>query len=308
MSFQERAFLFDCAGEQLVGIIAAPEKEHASTVGLLVIVGGPQYRAGSHRLFVLLARHLAAQGFPCMRFDYRGMGDSSGEQRIFEAVDDDIRAAIDAFLVQLPTLTGVVLWGLCDGASAACLYAPQDKRVLGTILLNPWVHTEAGQAKTMLRHYYLQRLLAPGFWKKLLAGGVSIGSSVAGVTAAIRRATGGRGNSEVEDGAAQSLPERMAQGLRRSGRPFAVLLSGDDYVAREFEDLALPQPQWAAACKDLMLAQARIENADHTLAGAEWASSAARLSAQWLALITRQSARSHALSEKPSRDSGGAVI
>jgi exosortase A-associated hydrolase 1 len=290
MSYQEHPFLFECAGDDLVGIVAVPENRERSTIGLLVIVGGPQYRAGSHRLFVQLARHLAAKGTPCMRFDYRGMGDSTGEQRTFEAVDEDIRAAIDAFLVQIPTLQGIVLWGLCDGASAASLYAPQDKRVIGTVLLNPWVHTEAGQAKTMLRHYYLQRLFAPGFWKKLLTGGVTIGTSVSGVVAAIRRAAGVRGKSGLVEATARSLPERMARSLRRSGRPFAVLLSGDDYVAREFEDLALPRPDWAAACNELMIAQARVEGADHTLAGAEWALKAAELTSQWVRMMSRHEA------------------
>jgi len=32
-----------------------------------------------------------------MRFDYRGMGDSEGEARTFESVQDDIRIAIDTF-------------------------------------------------------------------------------------------------------------------------------------------------------------------------------------------------------------------
>ena len=42
---------------------------------VLVVVGGPQVRAGSHRHFVQLARHLATHGHAVMRFDVRGMGD-----------------------------------------------------------------------------------------------------------------------------------------------------------------------------------------------------------------------------------------
>jgi len=64
---------------------------------VLIIVGGPQYRVGSHRQFVLLARHLAAQGIPVMRFDVRGMGDSKGKPRNFGQLDDDLRAATDCF-------------------------------------------------------------------------------------------------------------------------------------------------------------------------------------------------------------------
>ena len=49
--------------------------------GVLIVTGGPQYRAGSHRQFVLLARFLAARGMAVLRFDYRGMGDSEGAPR-----------------------------------------------------------------------------------------------------------------------------------------------------------------------------------------------------------------------------------
>ena len=58
-AYLERALVFECEGEQLVGIVAAPE---AARVGVLVIVGGPQYRAGSHRQYVLLSRRLASAG------------------------------------------------------------------------------------------------------------------------------------------------------------------------------------------------------------------------------------------------------
>ena len=48
------------------------------------MVGGPQYRVGSHRQFTLMARAFAAAGYPVLRFDYRGIGDSEGESRGFE--------------------------------------------------------------------------------------------------------------------------------------------------------------------------------------------------------------------------------
>ena len=77
MNFSEHAIAFDCVEEQLLGVVSLPAQ--ASDIGVLVIVGGPQYRVGSHRQFVLLARYLAASGYPVLRFDVRGMGDSSGQ-------------------------------------------------------------------------------------------------------------------------------------------------------------------------------------------------------------------------------------
>ncbi|NMG47421.1 hydrolase 1, exosortase A system-associated [Azoarcus communis] len=275
--YTESAFFFDCQGEALPAVVTAPEQP--AETGVLVIVGGPQYRAGSHRQFVLLSRQVAAAGFACMRFDYRGMGDATGEARIFEQVDDDIRAAVDAFFVRQPALRRVVLWGLCDGASAACFYAHQDDRVAGLVLLNPWVKTDAGQARTMLKYYYVQRLLSLAFWKKLLSGGVSVGRSLGGLNQMVVTAR------KDDEGANTPLPARMAQSLKRAGRPFLVMLSGRDYVAREFEQ-AVTDPAWA----DVPQARnaSHMADADHTFSSAKWRDEVARQTVSWLqALATK---------------------
>jgi len=59
---EERAFTFSCQGSELVGIAHLPAVE--ADRGVLIVVGGPQYRAGSHRQFLLLARELAREGVP----------------------------------------------------------------------------------------------------------------------------------------------------------------------------------------------------------------------------------------------------
>lgn len=120
MKFTEHALCFSCAGDELVGIVSTPEVP--KPVGVLVLVGGPQYRVGSHRQFLLLAWALSEAGFPVMRFDYRGMGDSTGDLRDFETVNDDIAAAIGVFRQQCPDVAKIVLWGLCDAASASLIY------------------------------------------------------------------------------------------------------------------------------------------------------------------------------------------
>ena len=158
MNYTEDAALIECAGATLVAILALPDLP--ADTGVLIIVGGPQYRAGSHRQFVHLSRALAAAGYPVVRFDYRGMGDSSGDPRDFLTVDADIASMVDFMHARVPQVKNIVLWGLCDGASAALLYcnATQDSRIKGLCLLNPWVRSEVSLAKTQVKHYYTQRL------------------------------------------------------------------------------------------------------------------------------------------------------
>jgi alpha/beta superfamily hydrolase len=101
-----------------------------------------------------MAREFAAANVPTLRFDCRGMGDSGGTFPGFENISPDIRAAMNAFVSNTPGLREVVIWGLCDAASAALFYGYRDQRVSGMILLNPWIRTESVQARAYSKHYY----------------------------------------------------------------------------------------------------------------------------------------------------------
>jgi exosortase A-associated hydrolase 1 len=255
VKYEERPVLFDCAGERLVGVLAAPDKPAA--VGLLVIVGGPQYRAGSHRQFVLLARTLAAEGYPTFRFDYRGMGDSTGEMRSFEAIDEDIARAIDAFVGAQPKVRSTVLWGLCDAASAAMMYAASDPRVVGLVLLNPWARGESTHAKAQLRHYYVKRLLSGSFWRKLIAGEVRVRESVGDLAGSVATAVKG---SEVRG----DYRERMLSGMKRFRGRVTLILSGQDLTTREFVDHVGSTSRWSEVLSTSRIQRVELPDADHT--------------------------------------------
>ena len=128
----EDPIIFQCDGARLLGILHRPSE--ACSRAVLIVVGGPQYRVGSHRQFLLLARSLAERGTVVLRFDYRGMGDSEGDAISFEDVEFDIRAAVDAIFDRVEEVSDVVIWGLCDAASAAMMYAFRDARVSGVVL------------------------------------------------------------------------------------------------------------------------------------------------------------------------------
>jgi exosortase A-associated hydrolase 1 len=260
---------------------------------VLLVVGGPQYRVGSHRQFVLLARHIAAAGIPVLRFDYRGMGDSDGGLRSFEDAGEDIRAAVDTLAQALPRVERVVIWGLCDAASAACLYAPDDPRIAGLVLLNPWVRTQAGEAKAYLRHYYLARLRSPEFWSKLFSGGLKIRRSVASLLAFLMatRIGGsiGPNPAAITDGtlatparAVPTLPDRMLRALERFRGRVLLILSGNDLTAKEFKDLADASADWRNWARRAALDRWEIPDADHTFSSEPWQTQVAVWSTDWL--------------------------
>jgi exosortase A-associated hydrolase 1 len=185
----EEPLIFHSARQQCVGVLHHAEGG-GRRPGVLIVVGGPQYRVGSHRQFILMARSLARAGYPVLRFDYRGMGDSPGEMQTFEEAAADIHSAIETFSSSLPGMPGIVLWGLCDGASATLMHGVSDARVHGLILANPWVRTTGGEAKAYVQQYYGRRFLQRSFWKKLLAGRLNVVKALRDLVATVRASRG----------------------------------------------------------------------------------------------------------------------
>jgi exosortase A-associated hydrolase 1 len=270
MKFEDQAVRFACHGSWLYGVLSLPLQ--AQTRGVLMLVGGAQYRAGSHRQFTLLARELASCGVPVLRFDYRGMGDSEGTPRTFEHVGDDIRCAIDHFFQTVPGMTDLVLWGLCDGASAALLYARSDRRVSGLALLNPWVRTESGLAKTYLRHYYVSRLLDTEFWRKILNRRFDYVAAMRSLLHLVRTAWAkGPQSQHGTDPLASdlpalqaSLPNRMFDGYKHFTGKVLLILCGNDLTAKEFSDLAASSREWSQLVQSPRTLRRELPGADHT--------------------------------------------
>lgn len=299
-SCREEALAFSCRGEQLFGILSrplqvvpAPASAGSAVMGnrcaVLIIVGGPQYRVGSHRQFVRLARRLAAAGFPVLRFDYRGMGDSTGAMRDFEQVDEDIAAALEALQQACPDVGRVVLWGLCDAAAAALLFchARHDGRVAGLCLLNPWVRSTASLARTHVKHYYRQRLLQADLWRKLLSGELAVFQALSGLWGNLRasrrvHATSTASTADARLQSAQPFQTRMAAGLRQFAGPVLLLLSGEDYTAREFEDYVAEDPAWQDVLASARLERHDLAEADHTFSAQDSRRQVEVLTLDWL--------------------------
>jgi len=273
-----------CQGHSLQGLLHRPAVAiEPATRGVLVVVGGPQYRVGSHRQFLLLARQLASAGIPVLRFDYRGMGDSPAGLRGFQHIDEDISAALSAFQQQQPQLTEFVLWGLCDGATAGLKFAARDSRVSGLVLLNPWVHSEKGAARVQLQHYYWRRLYSAAFWRGLVGGRVDIPAALVSLWSLFGKArsqsTTPQSKNPLEE---TDLVTQWVGNLQAFEGRVLLLVSGRDLTAREF-DLAVDEH---AGLRRLLLRPAvtRVDmsEADHTFSRREWRDEVAERTRRWL--------------------------
>jgi exosortase A-associated hydrolase 1 len=277
MTSVEEPLVLACGPARLLAILHRPAVPRSRAV--LVIVGGPQYRVGSHRQFVLLARELAAGGFPVLRFDYRGMGDSEATGVSFEDTAPDIAAAIERLLCDVPEVREVVIWGLCDGASAALLYAFTDPRVKGLVLLNPWVRTEQGEARTYLRHYYKSRFLDPAQWKRIVTGKVNLLASVRDL---VGTAQAGLSGSRAATGKAESYVTRMRKGMEGFEGQTLLILSGDDLTAKEFKDEVARTSEWARALGRDSVEKRELVEANHTFSRRNWRDQVAGWTRRWM--------------------------
>jgi uncharacterized protein len=226
---------------------------------VVMVVGGPQYRVGSHRMYVTIARALAGAGVAVLRFDCRGMGDSDGTFTSFENLDDDIRSAVDA-AVALGYSQRIVLFGLCDAASAVSMYGYRDPRVSGLVLLNPWVRTPGGEAKAKLRHYYGMRVWQAESWRRLFQGRINVLQAAKSFLTNVRRAS----TTEASVG----FVDRMLGGLSAFGGPVEILLSTADLTAQEFGGLTNSSDRWRKLISQENLAITNVVDADHTLSDA----------------------------------------
>ncbi len=267
-----------CQGALLPAIVSLPVQSEQD-LGVVVIVGGPQYRVGSHRQFVQLARHLAREGFATLRFDYRGMGDAPGEVLAFDAAREDVRAAVDALRRSVPSVRRVVLWGLCDAASAALMHGTDHADVVGVVLVNPWVRSEATLAAATVKHYYRGRLMQREFWLKMVSGRFDWRASLRSFGANLRATRGAISTPAATGG---DYRDTMARGWSCLRGPSLLILSGDDLTAREFTEYTSAQPSWQKLLARTDVRRVELPDADHTFSRREWKAQVERETSRWL--------------------------
>jgi exosortase A-associated hydrolase 1 len=263
---QEHGVIFNCQGKQLIAIEhqgdCGEQPNNNRHKGVVIVVGGPQTRVGSHRLFVYLARVLAKQGVSVFRFDYSGAGDSEGESTTFDNIQADIAAAIDIFQSRNPHITELTLWGLCDAASAILLYLqqfPGHAQIQQLFLVNPWVRQAHTQAAVFLRFYYIKRLFSRDFWKKLLTGKIRKKLVLQEIWTFKQQS-----KKQYVDKSEDDFVARMQTALTSLTGQCHFILSGNDLTADEFKLLINQDKNWQTTMSQDNISLDEIEKADHS--------------------------------------------
>lgn len=172
----------------LAGILTEPAQPSAGSLPAVILTNvGANHRVANHRLYVTLARDLAAKGFTVLRFDRAGMGDSQvapggKENDVYASVGiDNVRAAMD-FLGRVRGHQRFVLGGLCSGAYFSFHAAAIDPRAVGLVMINiltfKWKEGDslevARRQSIKATGFYLRSSLSSSTWRRALTGDVNV--------------------------------------------------------------------------------------------------------------------------------------
>lgn len=139
-SLRERVVRFGPA-DGLAGILTTNRDAQGELPHVVIVNAGIIHRVGPNRLYVDLARTMAMHGYPVLRFDLAGLGDSdvmTGGASLAESALQDVSAAFD-HLGATRGATSFVIVGLCSGANYAVMTAFSEPRVIGALLVDPTV-------------------------------------------------------------------------------------------------------------------------------------------------------------------------
>ncbi len=130
-------FYFGTEPRLLFGVYHPPAQFNAARPGVVLCYPMGQEYLRAHRAFLRLAEMLSGRGFPVLRFDYYGCGDSMGESEegTPRQWTTDVSTAIEE--LQAADVAGIVLVGLRLGATLAALCGSQRDDVDGIVLWEP---------------------------------------------------------------------------------------------------------------------------------------------------------------------------
>ncbi len=166
---EEKAIRFG-AEKSLVGILTLPKKEDRQDKlpAVIILNSGLLHRVGPNRIYVRMARELAAAGITVFRFDFAGVGDSAKDntQRSYEERNiAATRAAMD-LLEKKQDINSFMITGICSGADISFQAARIDDRIIGIAPIDFY----SLPSTAYLINAYKKRLITPHSWSNLFSG------------------------------------------------------------------------------------------------------------------------------------------
>ena len=172
-------------GGRLAGVLTTPVSAPRATA-VVLLNAGVVHHVGPQRLWVTLARHLAASGFPVLRFDHAGLGDSlrrDGGEPFEQSSLADVGDAL-GWLESSTPCRRFALVGLCAGTLTAFRAAERDPRIASLVLLTALLEDPATVPEDVVaeamdrrvgRSYVTQKAVSGDAWRRLLTGQVDAG-------------------------------------------------------------------------------------------------------------------------------------
>ena len=128
------------SGHRLFGMLHQPARSCAAGVAIILLSPGVKMRVAPHRLYLNMAERFVALGYPVLRFDFYGLGDSEGEVQeenladLYGAIQvgrfmEDTIAAMD-WMQRTHGTSQFIISGLCGGAITGLLTAIKDQRII----------------------------------------------------------------------------------------------------------------------------------------------------------------------------------
>jgi alpha-beta hydrolase superfamily lysophospholipase len=176
----------------LFAIMTKADACSASLPWIVMLNAGSSYRVGPGRMHVQLARQLALLGYPCLRLDLNGIGDSvlgdpEKENDSYTATAFRDVALVCDYLHTLQPGRRIVLMGLCSGAYVAFQSAAQlpHPAIIESVLINPLVFfwkegmtlKDANIDQLVAWREYWKSIFKWSQWKMLLTGKTRTGFS-----------------------------------------------------------------------------------------------------------------------------------
>jgi len=279
----------DLSSVDLFGVVAEPTEPVAELPTIVLLNSGAANHVGPGRLYVELARRLAAQGFRSVRLDASGLGDSVPKNFADEnnPYPSTVFRDVELTLAELRARFGAerfALMGLCSGAYAAFQAAAQlrDPAIVESVLINPLTfHWQdgmpfdaSGAEKLLEEHRKMARASNPKKILQFLCGKTEIGYGEALELLAkrIARRLSPAARTQAGDGAsAANFPlghpptNDLARDLGRiaaHGRKLAMFLAENDpgYAVMAYH--APRETKHRLKTGDLLLKS--IDGGDHT--------------------------------------------